>query len=73
VALSIEINLLKLNSTGVHKVITSQKWKVIIMAKKKENENKEYIKPVTKHYHEKTVHVSGYYRKKPTHHKKHKR
>jgi len=43
------------------------------MAKKKENENKEYIKPVTKHYHEKTVHVSGYYRKKPTHHKKHKR
>jgi len=68
VALSFKIDLLKLICIAHHK-----KWKVIIMTKKKENENKEYIKPVTKHYHEKTVHVSGYYRKKPTHHKKHKR
>jgi len=43
------------------------------MAKKKQVWDKEYIRPVTKHYHEKTVQVSGYYRKKPKHHKKHKR
>jgi len=29
----------------------------------------EYIGGVTKHYHEKTVHVSGYSRHKPKHHK----
>jgi len=44
------------------------------MAKKKVKHagrpRKEYIAPVVKHYHEKMVHVSGYYRHKPEHRKK---
>ena len=44
------------------------------MAKKKVKHvgrpRKEYIAPVTKHYHKKTVYVNGYYRLKPEHRKK---